>query len=66
MRAALERLSPLWRSVLFLRDGLGFSYTEVAGVTGRSEDTIRVTLHRARRRIRALLEGGEGQERRAQ
>jgi RNA polymerase sigma-70 factor, ECF subfamily len=66
LRDALSRLSPLWRSVLYLRDGLGFSYREIAGVVERTEDTVRVTLHRARQRMRELLKGSATTERRAQ
>jgi RNA polymerase sigma-70 factor (ECF subfamily) len=63
---ALDRLSPDWRSVLYLRDGLGFSYREIAEVVKRSEDSVRVTLHRARQRIRELLKHHGMDERRAQ
>ncbi|MFQ5654406.1 MAG: RNA polymerase sigma factor, partial [Planctomycetota bacterium] len=57
VEAALAQLSPLWRAILYLRDGLGLSYREVAEVLDRSEDVVRVTLHRARLRIRAALTG---------
>ena len=53
--AALERLDPGWRLMLYLRDGLGLSYREISGVAGKSEDVVRVTLHRARMRARELL-----------
>jgi RNA polymerase sigma-70 factor (ECF subfamily) len=66
VEAALERLSPDWRSVLYLRDGLGFSYGEIAETLGRSADSVRVTLHRARRRVRELLQGKDLDERRVQ
>ena len=56
VREVLERLDPLWRLVLYLRDGLDFSYAEIAEVAARSEDVVRVTLHRARRRVREALE----------
>ncbi|MEZ6197564.1 MAG: sigma-70 family RNA polymerase sigma factor [Planctomycetota bacterium] len=52
LRAALEGLSPRWRSVLYLRDGLDLSYREIGEVVGITEDVVRVTLHRARRRLR--------------
>jgi RNA polymerase sigma-70 factor (ECF subfamily) len=51
----LATLSPTWRAALYLRDGLSLSYREIAEVLGRSEDVVRVTLHRARARMRELL-----------
>lgn len=57
VRAALEELNPVWRSVLYLRDGLGLTYAEIGEVVERSVDVVRVTLHRARRRIRSQLDG---------
>lgn len=56
VRAALSELPPAWRSMLYLRDGLDLSYSEIAGVESSTEDVVRVTLHRARRRIRSRLE----------
>jgi len=66
VRDVLDRLDPFWRLVLYLRDGLDFSYAEIAEVAARSEDVVRVTLHRARRRVREALErtvtGGRNHE----
>jgi RNA polymerase sigma-70 factor (ECF subfamily) len=56
VQQALQRLRPSWRTILFLRDGLGLSYAEIGNVTGKSENVVRVTLHRARCRIREILE----------
>lgn len=55
VRAALARLSPTWRELVFLRDGLGLSYRELAAVAATSEDVVRTTLTRARARLRELL-----------
>lgn len=59
--AAIDRLPPLWRAVIYLRDGLGLSTGETGAVLERTEETVRVTLHRARLRLRAglrnLIEG---------
>lgn len=66
VQSVLERLSPLGHSVLYLRDGLGFSYKEIAGLVEKSEDTVRVTLHRARLKARELLKGFAQNEGRAQ
>jgi len=55
VRAALERMDPGWAAMLYLRDGLGLRYAEIARVLEKSEDVVRVTLHRARRRVREHL-----------
>lgn len=51
----LAGLDELWRTILTLRDGVGCTYAEIAEVTGKSQDVVRVTLHRARKRVRAAL-----------
>jgi RNA polymerase sigma-70 factor (ECF subfamily) len=55
VRDVLRTLSPSLRAVLFLRDGLELSYTEIGLVLGKSDDVVRVTLHRARLKMRAAL-----------
>ena len=52
---ALGKMNPLWRAALYLADGLGLSYAEIAEILDRTEDVIRVTLHRARLRVRVML-----------
>jgi RNA polymerase sigma-70 factor (ECF subfamily) len=56
VREALATLSPSWRATLYLRDGLGLSYRQIAETLDRSEDVVRVTLHRARARMREWIE----------
>lgn len=56
VRRALRTLSPLWQTVLYLRDGVDLSYAEIADVVAKTEDVVRVTLHRARKRIREELD----------
>jgi RNA polymerase sigma-70 factor, ECF subfamily len=46
---ALEALTPTQRAVLLLRDVFDYSTTEAAELLGITENTVRVTLHRARR-----------------
>lgn len=55
LSAALRAFSPGWRAVLFLADGLDASYAQIAAVMGTSEDVVRTTLSRARRRLRDVL-----------
>ncbi len=57
-RAKIERvlaqLRPRYRMYLILREREGFSYQEIASITGDSLNTVRVTLYRARERARRL------------
>lgn len=50
----LAQLPPRYRMVLILREREGFSYREIAAVTGDSLNTVRVTLYRARERARQI------------
>ena len=52
---ALNGLSENARSVVILREIQGLSYNEISEVVGISTSSVRVTLHRARRRLRELL-----------
>lgn len=56
LKDAIERLSPGQRAVLVLRDVYGWSHAEVARELGITHTTAKVRLHRARKRVRALLE----------
>lgn len=52
---ALADMDPVWRAMLYLKDGLGLRYREIADVLDKTEDVVRVTLHRARIRARERL-----------
>jgi RNA polymerase sigma-70 factor (ECF subfamily) len=52
----LVRLPPAQREVITLRDVNGWSAEEVCNVLGLTETNQRVLLHRARSRVRAVLE----------
>ena len=56
VEAALASLPPNWRAALYLADGLDWTGPEIAEVLETSEEAVRVTLHRARRRFRANLD----------
>jgi RNA polymerase sigma-70 factor, ECF subfamily len=47
----LERLTPVERAVLVLRDAFDLPFSEIAEIVERSEDNCRQILSRARRRI---------------
>lgn len=52
---ALNELSEPSRSVVILREIQGLTYQEIAEVMDISVSTLKVTLHRARRRLRESL-----------
>lgn len=52
----LARLKPADRFVLLLLDGEGWSVAEIAERLGWTRTNVKVRAHRARRRLRALLE----------
>jgi RNA polymerase sigma-70 factor (ECF subfamily) len=53
---ALEALTPSQRAVLLLRDTFDYSGLETAEALGLSEENVRITLHRARKRMRGYDE----------
>ncbi len=53
---AIAALPENLREVIVLRDGLGWAAAEIAEVLSISETNVRVVLHRARARVRAMLE----------
>ena len=54
--SAIERLSPGQRAVVVLRDVSGWSHAEIARELEITQTTAKVRLHRARKRLQALLE----------
>jgi RNA polymerase sigma-70 factor (ECF subfamily) len=49
----LERLKPVDRAVLVLREAFGFGYDEIASIVGKSEAACRQIFSRASRAVRA-------------
>lgn len=56
IQSALAKLTENGRGVVVLREIQGLSYAEISEVMDMSIGSVRVTLHRARRRLRKLLE----------
>ena len=48
LHLALERLPEIQRSVIMLRDYEGYSYNEIAGITGLNESQVKVYIYRGR------------------
>jgi RNA polymerase sigma factor (sigma-70 family) len=57
VRAALDDLNPPDREVMMLAVYEELTPTEISQVTGRSAASVRVRLHRARRRVAEQLDG---------
>jgi RNA polymerase sigma-70 factor (ECF subfamily) len=47
----LERLTPVERAVFLLRESFDFSYREIAGIVGKTEENCRQIDRRARKRL---------------
>jgi len=56
IRGAIERLSPMQRRVITLRDLEGWGSEDVRNALGISQTNQRVLLHRARASVRSALE----------
>ena len=57
LRQALEQLPPEFREVIVLRELEGFSYKDIAGITGIPLGTVMSRLARARERLQQALAG---------
>ena len=55
---SLDGLSDAYRAVILLHDLHGMSGPEIAATLGLSLPTVKIRLHRARRKLRAALEAG--------
>lgn len=53
MLILLQTLSPVARAVFVLREVFGYSHSEIAGLVGRPEATVRQIAHRSHAQIRA-------------
>ena len=58
VQAYVADLSDSYRAVLLLHDEEGLSAPEIAGLLGESVGSVKIRLHRARRRLRRALEEG--------
>ncbi len=57
--AAMSKLNDDERDVLALAVSSGLSYREIASVTGFSEANVKVKVHRARVKLRKVIQAGE-------
>jgi RNA polymerase sigma-70 factor (ECF subfamily) len=52
---AFERIAPIYREAFLLKEIEGFSYTEIADLTGVSVPNVKVRINRAKKMLRKLL-----------
>lgn len=51
----LDKLSEFQKDVLILKDMQGYSYEEIAKITGKTLETIKITIYRARKKLKELM-----------
>jgi RNA polymerase sigma-70 factor, ECF subfamily len=57
--AAMQQLEPEEREILSLAVSSDLSYREIAQITGTSEGNVKVRVHRARMKLKNLMNTGE-------
>jgi RNA polymerase sigma-70 factor (ECF subfamily) len=62
VRRALAELSPGLRAVLVLKEMYGLSCREIGEEMGITEGAVKVRLHRARKRLKDVIQGGTRHE----
>ncbi len=58
--AAMQKLAPEERDALSLAVSSDLTYREIARVTGTSEGNVKVRVHRARVKLKEMMNAGEG------
>lgn len=57
LKEALKLLSPQQNELLFLKEYGGYSYKEIAEITGSTLENVKIKLFRVRQKLRAILKG---------
>jgi len=55
LEAALQRLTPLQKSLILLKDYEGYSYEEIGRITALNASQVKVYLHRARLQLKEIV-----------
>lgn len=55
----LDQLSPVFKSVILLRDLEGYNYEEIGSILSLSESQVKVYLFRARQKLKTVIEKNE-------
>jgi RNA polymerase sigma-70 factor (ECF subfamily) len=61
LKRAIRKLSPGYRQQFLLYDVFGYEHSEIAGLLGCSIGCSKSQLHKARKRLRRILQGEPGQ-----
>ena len=61
MEKTFKRLKPKQRMLLWMAYVEGYSYEEIAQMTGAKQNSLKVQLFRAREKMASLLKEKEGQ-----
>jgi RNA polymerase sigma-70 factor (ECF subfamily) len=57
--AAMKMLHPMERDILALKVSSDLTYREIAGIVGTSEANVKVSIHRARIKLKSILSKGD-------
>lgn len=55
LHRCLEKLPENWKSVILLRDYEGYSYEEIASVTGQTDSQVKINIYRGRLALRNMI-----------
>lgn len=55
LHICLEKLPENWKSVILLRDYEGYSYIEIAEITGQTEAQVKINIYRGRMALRKMI-----------
>lgn len=55
LHECLGKISESWRTVILLRDYEGYSYREIAEITGQSESQVKINIYRGRMALRSMI-----------
>ncbi|MDZ7738182.1 MAG: RNA polymerase sigma factor [Bacteroidales bacterium] len=51
----LSKINESWRTVILLRDYEGYSYREIAEITGQTEAQVKINIYRGRMALRRMI-----------
>lgn len=55
LHRCINKLPEYWRSVILLRDYEGYSYKEIAEISGQSESQVKINIYRGRMALRKMI-----------
>lgn len=55
LHQCLEKLPENWKAPLLLRDYEGYSYFEIASITGQTESQVKINIYRGRMAMRKMI-----------